>query len=560
MRIVNACLVAFLSSRSSLASAFGGAKLSRRAFSVRCGSTTMATADVASTADAVKLDDVSESYKELLGKLNTITQLNRCASVLGYDQQVFMPKNGESAAERGQQMAALSGVVHNMKTDKALLSLIEKAEADLVAHGGDFEDEARLLAMERKDFLKNERIPTELASRASAHQAKAQQSWQVARASSDFSAFESDLSECYSIAKEMAECKRAPDDDIYSTMLDEFETSMPKARIDELFGEIKESLVPLITKVLDSENKPDKSCLTGAFPADKQAVIANKLVKAIGYDADFGRIDVSTHPFTSSSSTKDVRITSRFTDGTWREGIIATLHEGGHAIYEQNHPPSPYQIDSALSLGAHESQSLFWERHVSLSKAFWRYATPMMKETFGEGFDYSPEDVYRAVNAVSPSFIRVEADELTYPLHVILRYQIESDIVMGDLKVKDIPQRWNADMKRMLGVDVENDAQGCLQDMHWSALAIGYFPTYLIGAATAAQLEHFCRKDFPNFDELVEKGEFLPLREWLTEKIHKHGSRYESLDDMLEAELGEKLNPKYFINYLTSKYSDLYGL
>ena len=184
----------------------------------------------------------------------------------------------------------------------------------------------------------------------------------------------------------------------------------------------------------------------------------------------------------------------------------------------------------------------------------------MMKETFGDGFDYSPEEVYGAVNAVSPSFIRVEADELTYPLHVILRYQIESDIVAGDLNVKDIPQRWNTDMKRLLGVDVENDAQGCLQDMHWSALAIGYFPTYLIGAATAAQLEHFCRADFPNFDALVEKGEFSPLREWLTEKVHKHGSRYESLDAMLEAELGEKLNPKYFINYLTSKYSDLYGL
>lgn len=563
MRIANACLVTFLSTRSTLASAFAGAKHSTagRAFSVRCGSTTMADAtDVALTADVIKLDDVSESYKELLGKLNTITQLSRCQSVLGYDQQVFMPKNGETAAQRGAQMSALSGVVHEMRTDKALLSLIEKAEADLAAHGGTFKDEARLLAMERKDFLKNERVPTELASRASAHQSKAQQSWQVARAAGDFSAFEPDLTECYSIAKEMAECKRNPEDDVYSTMLDEFETSMPKERIDEMFEEIKKSLVPLIARVLDAEVKPDKSCLTGDFPADKQAEIANKLVAAIGYNADFGRIDVSTHPFTSSSSTKDVRITSRFTEGTWREGIIATLHEGGHAIYEQNHPPSPYQIDSALSLGAHESQSLFWERHVSLSKAFWRYATPMMKDTFGEGFDYSPEEVYSAVNAVSPSFIRVEADELTYPLHVILRYQIETDVVSGDLSVKDIPQRWNKDMKRLLSLEVENDADGCLQDVHWSALAIGYFPTYLIGAATAAQLEHFARKEFPNFDELIEKGEFSPLREWLTEKVHQHGSRYESLDDMLESELGEKLNPKYYIDYLTTKYSDLYGL
>ncbi|KAL7526885.1 hypothetical protein ACHAWF_001955 [Thalassiosira exigua] len=569
------------SSVPPLASAFfaAGSNGARSPFPARRGfsssstkptATATATAAMGASAAAAepavaptKLEDVSPSYKELLGRLETIAQLGRCQSVLGYDQQVFMPKTGEAAAERGAQMSALSGVIHGMKTDKGLLALIEKSEEDLKAHGdgtSSFGDEARLLAIERRDFLKNERVPPELAQRAAAHQAKAQQSWQVARSKSDFAAFEPDLSECFAIAAETAERKGDEGADVYSTMLDEFETNMPKDRIDEIFGEIKAALVPLLAKVLASEAQPDKSPLAGDFPADKQAALAKKLVESIGYDPAKGRIDVSTHPFTSSSGTKDVRITSRFTEGAWREGIVATLHEGGHAIYEQNHPASSYKIDDALSLGAHESQSLFWERHVALSKAFWRYAAPLMREAFGEGFDHSPEAVYKAVNAVQPSFIRVEADELTYPLHVILRYQIESDVVAGKLSVKDIPGRWNGDMKALLGLDVEDDAEGALQDIHWSALAIGYFPTYLIGAATAAQLEHFCRRDIPDFDDLVEKGEFSKLREWLTDKVHRHGSRYESLDDMLEAQLGEKLNPKYFVDYLTRKYTDLYTL
>lgn len=523
----------------------------------------MTAQEAAPKTPSPKLEDVSDAYQTLLKKLDTIAQLGRCRSVVGYDQQVFMPQNGDTARERGAQMAALSGVIHKMKTDPGLLELIARAEADARGRGDGaaFAEEARLLEIEKKDFLNNARVPAALAERAAAHQAKAQQSWQAARAASDFPAFRSDLEESFDIAMETARCKMDADGGIslYSQMLDEFESGMTKERIDDIFGEIRGALVPLLAKVLESPHVPRKDCLTGAFPVDKSAEISRKLVSAIGYNADLGRIDVSTHPFTSSSSTKDVRITSRFTEGEWREGVIATLHEGGHAIYEQNCPASPYKIDGFLSMGTHESQSLFWERHVALSKAFWRYATPLMKETF-ENFDYSAEDVYGAVNAVAPSFIRVEADELTYPLHVILRYQIEADVVAGDLEVKDIPARWNKDMEEMIGISVEEDAKGCLQDVHWSMGAVGYFPTYLIGSATAAQLEHFCRRDVPNFDDLVEQGDFAPLRRWLTEKVHRHGSRYRSLDDMLEDQLGEKLNPKYFIEYLTRKYFDLYEI
>ena len=208
----------------------------------------------------------------------------------------------------------------------------------------------------------------------------------------------------------------------------------------------------------------------------------------------------------------------------------------------------------------HESQSLFWERHVGLSKAFWKFAAPILKNSFGDEFKYDHDELYGAVNSVSKSFIRVEADELTYPLHVILRYTIEKEVIEGKLSVTDVPERWNALMSDLLGVEVTDDAKGCLQDVHWSMLAFGYFPTYLLGAACAAQLAHFCEVDIPDFENKIENGEFEEIKAWLIKKVHRHGSRYASLDDLLEDQVGEKLNPKYFIDYLTKKYTELYRI
>ena len=228
-------------------------------------------------------------------------------------------------------------------------------------------------------------------------------------------------------------------------------------------------------------------------------------------------------------------------------------------MYEQNLKSSALSIDTALSMGTHESQSLFWERHVGLSKSFWKWATPLLQKEF-DNFEYTPEEIYEAVNAVTTGLIRVEADELTYPLHVILRYRLETSVIEGDMDVNDIPRVWKEEMKNLLSVEVPSDTEGCLQDVHWSALAFGYFPTYLIGAATSAQLEYYCREAIPDMDERMEHGDFEEMKAWLKDKIHRHGKRYPSLDAMLEDQLGEKLNPKYFIDYLVEKYSDLYKL
>jgi len=529
-----------------------------------CRNMSTVAADEATTATetTLKLEDKSESYKKLVTKLQTITQLQRVEAVLNYDQLVFMPHTDKTSAERGAQLSALAGLIHEKTTDKEILELITAAESDLKSMGDDAEktyvDEARLLELEKKSFLENERVPAALAAKSASLSASSYAAWVKAREANDFASYEPILADCFATAKEVADAKRGDSDtEHYTQMLSQFEMGMAKDRIDEIFGEIQSALVPLIAKVLDSSTPPSKKPLEGTFPVDKQKDLCERIVKSIGFDSDFGRIDVSVHPFTTSFSPSDVRITSRFRDDEWYQGLAGTVHEGGHAIYEQNLKSSALTIDSALSMGTHESQSLFWERHVGLSKSFWRWATPMLQETYDD-FSYSAEEVYGAVNAVSRSLIRVEADELTYPLHVILRYGIERDVIAGKLDVKDIPQRWNEGMKDLLDVDVPSDSKGCLQDVHWPSLAIGYFPTYLIGSATAAQLSHYCHKDIPDMDEKIEAGDFKEIKEWLTEKVHSHGKRYKSLDALLEDQIGEKLNPKYFIDYLTEKYTDLY--
>ncbi|GKY96665.1 hypothetical protein MPSEU_000626100 [Mayamaea pseudoterrestris] len=525
---------------------------------------TMATA----TTEATSASTTMTAYQELLKELDAIKQLSRVSSILGYDKMVFMP--AAASVDRGKQAAALASVIHERSTCDKIGALIRKVEAEATQLS---EREQRNLELAKKNYLKASCVPNELAARKAQLSSEAYSAWAKARQEDDFSLFSNVLSRCIETAIHIAKCEQQGSHEasqqqpsVYATMLDTYETGMDPTRIDAIFAQIKQALIPLIDKVLGEGATPPSTAPTQRHVAvDAQQQLASTLVQSIGYDASRGRIDVSVHPFTSSSGPFDVRITSRFSTDNWREGLIATLHEGGHAMYEQHIVSDSDSrsgefydepIQEALSMGMHESQSIFWERHVGLSKAFWEYATPMVNEQYG--FDYTAKDYYGAVNAAKKSLIRVEADELTYPLHVILRYEIESDFVKGELQAAEIPARWNASMKQSLGVNVPSDAKGCLQDIHWSMLAYGYFPTYLIGAATAAQLEHYLRKDIPDFEKKVGKGEFVEIKAWLTEKVHKHGKFYKSIDDHLEAQLGEKLNPEYYIRYLTNKYTELY--
>lgn len=521
----------------------------------RSNSARAASTMSSSTTDSPAVADTCTAYDTLTTKLKTITQLQRAKSVLTYDQMVFMPGAAAAAKERGAQLSALSELIHEKETDPVLGELIQQAEKESLLDP----DAKRLLELTKKDYEQNSRISPALAGKVASLKSEAYSKWVEARTKDDFSIFAPTLNECFETAKEVSAAKSGGKVTLYTQMLDDFETGMSKQRIDEIFDEIQSALVPLIAKVLKSTYQPSKAPLEGTFDIDAQRKVGDYIVDKIGYDNELGRVDVSVHPFTMAFSPSDVRITSRFKDSEWYQGLAALTHEAGHAIYEQNLKSSALRIDTALSMGTHESQSLFWERHIGLGKSFWKFATPLLQKEF-ENFDYSPEEIYEAVNAVTPSLIRVESDELTYPLHVILRYRLETGVIEGDLDVNDIPRVWNEEMKNLLDIDVPSDAQGCLQDIHWSALAFGYFPTYLIGAATAAQLEYYCRKQFPDLDDRIERGDFQEIKAWLTDKIHRHGKRYASLDAMLKDQLGEELNPKYFIDYLTEKYTDIYKL
>jgi carboxypeptidase Taq len=522
----------------------------------------MASTLTAADAAATSFADTSEAYRDLLASLQQIKSLEQAAAVLHYDQMVSMP--AAAAAARGAQMSALATIIHEKSTDPKLAQLLAKAEKDLEDYGEGAvqKDENHVLGLARKDIDKKQKIPSELEARRASLSASAYGAWVEARKANDFKAFQPVLQDCFDTSKETAGALRGENisKSHYTVLLDEFERGMPAERIDDLFDRIQEKLVPLLKRVLESETPPSDDCLKGTFDVDAQQSLSREIVTSLGFDETHGRIDVSVHPFTTSFSTSDVRITSRFSNSEWYQGLAGSVHEAGHAMYEQNLGPSNTEVDSFLSMGCHESQSLFWERHIGLSKPFWKWATPLLHKHFTVAAekDWSADDVYGAVNRVLPGLIRVEADELTYPLHVILRYQLERQILQGGLDICDLPRRWNQGMKDMLDVHVPTDADGCLQDVHWSGLAIGYFPTYLLGAATAAQLAYYCEKDIEDFEGKIASGDFAPIKAWLTDKIHRHGRRYDSLDALLLDQLGEPLNPDYLIDYLTEKYTDLY--
>jgi carboxypeptidase Taq len=457
--------------------------------------TTDTTSTTPTAVPLLTLEEHSSSYKELLDKLRTITHLNHASSVLNYDRSVFMFSSERTSAARGKQLAVLATIAHEKATDPNIGKLIDQATQDLQdltstvtdTNNTNLKTAKRILELEKKSFLKSTCIPVELAAHKASLEASAYSAWVKARENNNFESFAPSLQDCFDTAKKIANLQRDGSDkngdestdtvELYSQMLDEFEMGMPAERIDILFHEVQSALVPFIAKIRSSDNQPSLDPLKGTFPIDVQKEVSKKIVTAIGFDESHGRIDVSVHPFTMSLSNADVRITSRFSEKEWYQGLAGSVHEAGHAMYEQNLLDSDLSLDTALSMGVHESQSLFWERHVGLSKPFYNWAQPILTEAFGkeQEYSYSAEEIYAAVNGVdfANNLIRVEADELNYPLHVILRYNIEREVVAGKLDVKDIPAKWNNAMKEFFDVDVPDDTRGCLQDIHWSCLVSG---------------------------------------------------------------------------------------
>eukprot|EP00123_Amoebidium_parasiticum_P012378 comp21313_c0_seq1/m.29164 comp21313_c0_seq1/g.29164 ORF comp21313_c0_seq1/g.29164 comp21313_c0_seq1/m.29164 type:complete len:537 (-) comp21313_c0_seq1:641-2251(-) len=505
------------------------------------------------TQHASSHDPNREAYDALCMHLRETERLAGIEGALEWDSHVMLPPGAAQA--RAQQKAALAAVLHDRQTSKELGRLLESVKSTSELN----EYERAVVRDARRDFVMHTRMDRDLASRLSKIQAEAYHIWAEAKSKNDFGLFAPTLSKLMDVTREVAS-KTRPHLSVYDACLDMFERGMTVQRLQTVFGQLKVDLPPLIAAAVAKQatnQMPD--CLKGGpqWNVEAQKTFCKEVAELIGFDFDRGRLDTSLHPFTGGSGPSDVRITTRYGTNPPLEGLMATIHEVGHALYEQgrNQTYADLPVSRALSMGSHESQSLFWERMIGQSKPFWQFLTPKMAKHFPFLETVTWSDLYRLVNQVKPGLIRVNADEITYPMHIVMRFEIERGLVEGTIRVENLPGIWNEKMDKYVGVVPNTNAEGCLQDVHWAVGAIGYFPSYTLGAMSACQLHHAASNQIPSFDTKVGNGELTPIRDWLRVNVHEVGSLHTSLDDLLISATGEPLNPAYFISHLKAKYA-----
>ncbi|SDX60209.1 carboxypeptidase M32 [Roseicitreum antarcticum] len=506
------------------------------------------------------------SYTGLIEVMGRVNDFLNASSVLSWDARVMMPRGG--SASRSKQLSTLTVAARNLLCSDEVKRALEGAEKDVAGKAAD-SPEARLVAQVQEAIDWHERIPAELLRRKTELGSEAHAVWAEARRTANFGLFEGALTQMVEINREMAQAI-GYEDHPYDALMYRFEPGMTKKGLDTLFAQLREGMLPLVRAIAQAE-QPRSEFLRRDYPENQQMAFALKMAEKIGYDLDRGRLDLTVHPFEISFTRNDVRITTRVARNFMQMSLFGALHEAGHGMYEQNVDPAytrtPLATDlislyavGGVSFGAHESQSRLWENHVGRSRAFWanhmddiRAAHPGLLD------DVTPEEFYRAINTSAPSLIRVEADELTYDFHVMLRCELEAKMVDGSLAVADLPEAWNAGMKDMLGVDVPDDAHGVLQDVHWSSGQIGTFCNYTVGNIMAAQLFETATAGDPAIKAGLDAADYAPLRNWLSENVARHGRRF-SRDELLEQATGRKLDPAPYLAYLKQKYSEIYAL
>lgn len=500
---------------------------------------------------------LEDKWKVLKAKLKEVKNLNDAAAVLGWDQQVFMPPGGAEA--RAEQLATLSRLAHEMFTSDEVGQLLDDlSQADLAYDS----DEASMVRVAKRDFDKARKLPVKLVEEMSRTFSLGQQVWQKARAERDFAQFQDILAKIVDLNIQKAEAYGYTDN-IYDALLDEYEPEMKTAEVARVFTQLRQSLVPLVQAIGENKNAVNAAIFNQNFDETAQWDFGLIPLQAIGYDMQRGRQDKSVHPFTTSFSINDVRITTRVSQNSFPSSLFTTLHEGGHALYEQNSAQSleGTVLAGGASLGVHESQSRLWENVVGRSREFWQFYYPRLQEFFpGQLQNISLDDFYRAVNKVEPGYIRVESDEVTYNLHIFLRFELEQELLSQRLKVADLPAAWNAKMEAYLGLTPPDDSLGVLQDIHWSGGAIGYFPTYTLGNVLSLQFYSQTLKDIPDLPEQFSRGQFDALLEWFSQKIHQHGRKF-TANELIERVTGAKtIEAGPYLQYITQKYSDIYQL
>ncbi|MGB3025123.1 carboxypeptidase M32 [Paradevosia shaoguanensis] len=505
------------------------------------------------------------SYAQLMETIGQVNDLLNTQSILSWDARTMMPHGGHET--RGKQLATLSVLTRDLLVSAATRSQLDKAEAEVAALS-DGAVQKVMVAQVREAIDYHLAIPAELTRKRAELGSVGHAVWAKARAESDFAQFVPILRQTVDLNREMANAI-GYEEHPYDALMYRFEPGETVATLKPLFARLREGLMPLV-KAIGQKEQPRFDFLERHYPVEEQHEFALSMAQKIGYDLERGRLDTTLHPFEVSFTRNDVRITTRFNPNYMAASLFGALHEAGHALYEQGVDPAytrtPFATDlvglyavGGVSFGAHESQSRLWENHVGRSREFWHRHFAEARQAYPEQLkDVSEEEFFRAINRSKPGFIRVEADELTYDFHVMLRTDIEAAMIDGSLDVEDLPEAWNAKIKEYLGLDVPNDALGVLQDVHWSSGQIGTFCNYTIGNVMAGQLFEEARKEAAIATGIAQ-ADYEPLRAWLTQNVLQHGRRY-GRDELLVRATGRKLDAEPYIAYLTNKYSELYDL
>ena len=506
---------------------------------------------------STSLKDYSKLH-ELSRHARTLTGI---AFLLEWDQETYMPPAG--AGIRSEQLKTLAGLTHKEKTSKkyakALSRLIDLPSGKILSDHLPPPQQAALREW-RRDYFHDTALPTKFVKDFAKLSSQAQLVWRDAKKENAFQLFAPFLDKIVSMNRKKAEYLGYKDHP-YDALLDLYEPEATAAEVGKLFSDLRTSIVSLLKKIT-AARQIDDSFLKGQFDSSKQLELGIKILEMMGYEMKRGRLDVSTHPFSSACHPTDSRVTTRLMQDYALSNIFVVLHEGGHGMYEMGLPEEHYgsPLGEAASFGIHESQSRFWETRIGQSKAFWTYFLPILKKEFPGKFDQvTLEAFYKAVNRVKPSFIRVEADEVTYPLHVILRFEMEKALLEGSLKVRDVPDAWNAKMGELLGLTPKTNAEGCLQDIHWSMGAMGYFPTYTLGNMYAAQLFETFAIAHPDWEKKVAAGDFAFIKTWLSKNIYQHGRRF-SPKELIQEATKKPFSAAPYSDYLNKKYKEIYSL
>jgi carboxypeptidase Taq len=498
---------------------------------------------------------MTSNIETLRTRMAELTDLGSAASVLEWDQQTMMPPQG--AASRAESLATLERISHGMFTSAETGKLIDAAAAELDG-APEESDDASLVRVVRRRWDKACRVPSALAADLARAASVGHNAWVAARENSDYAAFAPYLKRNLELARRYVDCFDGFDC-AYDALLDDYEPGMKTEHVSRLFDELKAELRPLIATLSEHADRARDGCLHGRFPIDAQRRLVRGVIELMGFDPDSWRMDEAVHPFAMGVNAHDIRITTRWSESFLPSALFSAMHECGHGLYEAGIAPTLERspLGQAESLGIHESQSRMWENMVGRSRAFSGVLAPRIAKQFGT--DIEPEALFRAVNRVEPSHIRVEADEATYGLHIILRFELEQALIDGKVSVEELPEAWNALTREYLGLDVPDDANGVLQDVHWSGGAIGYFPTYALGNLIAGQLWERANTDITDLDAQIAAGELQGLREWLREHVHRHGAKF-TMPELLERVVGGPIQVGPFVTYLKRKLSDAYDL